>query len=210
MAINSKAEICNLALGHLGNYGTVSNIDTPTNDKEITCELWYDITRQVALKLIMPNFSLARKPVSLVTNTANTDRGSGYSNGYEYPNDCLKALGIGNIDLREDNYAIEGNVIYTNVAYEDGLPLRYVKDITDVNFMSPEFKMLLSWFLAANIAWPITQDREKVKLIEELLPGKMSAYSGLNAQENRPTRISRSKYLEARRHQISPLHGGKK
>ena len=194
MAITSKVELCNLAISHLGNFGTISNIDTPQSDKEIAFALWYDISRQTFLKMTMPNFALARKSLALVVETPPPP----FSFSYAYPADCLKVLGIGNIEDKLNNYTVEGDRIYTNVEYEDGLPIRYIKDITDVTAMSPEFKVGFSWFLASNTAMDITQDVNKVKTIEALLPEKMSTLSGLNAQENMPIRISRSKFKQAR------------
>lgn len=188
-----------MALGHLGNFGTVSDIDTPTNDKEITCALWYDITRQSLLKTVMPNFALARRLVAQEVVTPDF----GYANAFEYPSDCLKVLGLGNVDERSDfTYSIESIddelVVLTDDDWEDGMELRFIKDIEDVNAMTPEFKMLLSWALAANIALSVTQDANKAAAIEKMLPMKMSELSGLNAQENRPIRISHSRFRASR------------
>lgn len=192
--ITSKVQICNMALSHLGNYGTVENIDTPTTEKEITFSLWYDVSRQAFLKLTMPNFSLKRRRVAQVIEPAVF----GFSKVYEYPNDCLKLLGIGEIEEKENNYVVEGNRIYTDEDYPDGLPIRFIGDISDVTKMSPEFKIGLSWFLAGHTAMDITQDLNKATMIEKILPEKMSTLSGLNAQENMPIRISRSRFRQAR------------
>lgn len=193
--INSKNELCNLAISRLGNYGTINDIDQPVTDKEITFALWYDVSRQTFLKLTMPNFALARRRVALVVGVVPA---FGFKNVYERPSDCLKLLGIGEIDEKRNNYVMEGEYIYTDEYYTDGLPLRFVRDITDVTKMSPEFKVEFSWYLAGDVAMPITQDVNKVKLIEELLPSKISIMSGINAQENMPIRISRSRFRESR------------
>jgi len=198
MAINSDADLCNMALGHLGNYGTISNIQTPTNDKEITFALWYDISRQTFLKMTMPNFALARKIVSRKIMAAPFGADLGYQYAYEYPNDCLKVLGIGEVMDKENNYAIEGRCIWTDELYETGLPVRYIKDITDVTIMSPEFKMAFSVFLASNAAMDITQDATKASAMLKMLPEKLASLSALNAQENMPIRISHSRFKEAR------------
>ena len=195
MTITSKVDLCNMAVGRLGNFGTISDIDTPKEDKEIICALWYDISRQTFLKMTMPNFSIGRKRVSQSTETPPYP----FSYAYEYPSDCLKVLGIGAIEDKENNYTVENNMIYTDVFYEDGLPLRYIKDVTDVSAMSPEFKEGFSWYFAGNIALEITQDINKAKLIQEILPQKLATLSGLNAQENKPIRISRSKFKASRR-----------
>lgn len=194
MAITSKVELCNMALSHLGNYGTVEDIDTPTSEKEIVFALWYDISRETFLKMTMPNFALARKRVAQVVETPPYP--FGYS--YEYPDDCLKVLGIGKIEDKVNDYTVENNRIYTDVLYSDGLPLRYIKSVSDVSAMSSDFKVAFSWFLASHVVMDITQDSGKATMIERMLPEKMSTMSGLNAQENKPIRISRSRFKSAR------------
>jgi hypothetical protein len=194
MAIVSKVELCNLTINRLGNYPSITNIDEPKTSPELTFSLWYDISRQTFLKMTMPNFALARKRVAQLVE----DVPYPFTYVYEYPSDCLKVLGIGAVEDKKNNYTIENNRIYTNVQYADGLPLRYIADITDVSKMTSEFKIAFSWFLAGNVAMDITQDMSKVKMIEELLPSKISLMSGLNAQENLPIRVSRSGFKEAR------------
>jgi len=83
------------------------------------------------------------------------------------------------------------------------MELRFIRDVTEVTSFSPEFKMLFSWYLAAQVAMDITQSPDKVALIEKLLPMKMSELSGINAQENRPIRVSNSRFQAARFSSIS-------
>tara|TARA_R110000851_G_scaffold246062_1_gene398767 strand:- start:9085 stop:9702 length:618 start_codon:yes stop_codon:yes gene_type:complete len=194
MSINSKEQLCNMASSHLGNYGTVSNIDSPTTEIETTYSLWYDVSRQTFLKTVIPNFSMTRKRVAQLSETPPYP----FAYVYEYPKDCLKVLGIGAVEDKLNNYTVENNRIYTDILYSDGMPIRYIRDVTDVTDMSPEFKTAFSWYLASAVALEITQDISKMKLIEQLLPEKMSSLSGINAQENKPIRISRSQFKEAR------------
>ena len=194
MAINSKNEICNMGISLLGSYDPVQNIDTPVSSVELVCALWYDITRQSLLKEVMPNFALARRVVS----QTDDDPDFGFEYVYEYPSDCLKVLGIGNIKDKENNYTVENGKIYAEIDYENGLELRFIRDVTDVTTFSPEFKILLAKAVAANIAMPLTQDLQKAQMAMQLLPAAMSAATSLNAQENRPIRISHSRYRTAR------------
>ena len=194
MAINSKVQICNMSNSHLGNYGSIMDIDTPKSTSEIVYSLWYDIARQTFLKMVIPNFSMARKTIASVNETSPFP----FTYSYEYPSDCLKILGIGAVEDKINNYTVEGNRIYTNVYYADGMPIRYIKDIKDVSLMSPEFKIAFSWYLASLVALEITQDINKSNYIESILPEKMATLSSLNAQENMPIRISRSKFKQAR------------
>lgn len=194
MAINSDAGICNLSLGYIGNKDTVSNIQTPTNDKETVFATWYDVTRQSCLKMLMPNFALSRRVVAQLAEVPAT----GYAYYYEYPAQCLKLLGIGDIMDRENNYSVEDGKIATDEVYEDGMPIRFIKDITDVTLFSPEFKLVFAMQLASNTALQITQDVAKANLIKSSMREMMSSVSGVNAQENRPVRISRSRFKDAR------------
>lgn len=194
MSVTSKVNICNMALSHLGNFGTVSNIDTPSNDKEITFSIWYDICRQSLLKMVMPNFAISRNIVAQLSETPPF----GYAFYYEYPNNCLKVLGIGNARDKQNNYAVEENKIATDADFEDGLELRFIKDVTDVNQFSPEFKVLLSRWLAAHVCLDITQDATKATALWKEMPSHMSSLSGVNAQENMPVRISRSRFKASR------------
>lgn len=194
MTINSKVSVCNMALSQLGNYGTISDIDVPTNDKERTFALWYDISREFVLKLLMPNFALKRA----ITSKLSEVPAFGYSFYYEYPNDALKIQGIGNAQDKKNDYAVEGNKILHNTDYSDGMPIRYVVDVTDINSWSPEAKLMLSQYLAAYTCLAITQDAAKAKKLEDALPAKMSTASGLNAQENMPVRVSNSRFKAAR------------
>lgn len=200
MAINTKVDVCNMSVSLMGNTTTtISNIDTPTNDKERVFALWYDICRQFVLKLLMPNFALERVIVGQLSETP----AFGYAYFYEYPNYALKVLGVGEIKDRENNYVIESTplgveAIAHDYDYTDGMPIRIIKDVTDINRFSPEAKLLLAQYLAAYTCLAITQDAAKAKKLKDELPAEMSTASGLNAQENRPIRISNSRFKAAR------------
>lgn len=184
-----------MSVQHLGNYPSVMNIDTPTTDLEKTFALWYDIERQTLLKTAMPNFSLKRS----VLAEAVIPMKFGYTKAYPIPNDCLKVLGIGDIEDKNcTRYTIEGGYIYIDGDYPDGLPVRYIADITDVTRMTPEFKTTFAISLGIAVALPVTQSLEKKALLIKLLPQAMANLTGVNAQENMPIRRSTSRFREAR------------
>lgn len=199
MSITSEVDVCNLTLSLLGNKDTISNIDTPTNDKELIFALWYDISRKFILKSLMPNFALTRVTVSQLVETPDF----GYSFFYEYPTTALRVFGVGNVEDKENNFTIERTTagvkaIAHDTDYTTGMPIRIVTDVTDINSWSPEAILLLAKYMGAHTALQITQDVAKsVKLLKEL-PGEISAASGLNAQENIPIRISNSRFKAAR------------
>ena len=185
-----------MTLGRLGNYGTISDIDSPQNDKETVFSLWYDVTRQTLLKEVMPNFAITRKRESLLGT--NTDDDFGYEFYYAYPNDCLRLLGVGNIKDKKNDYTVENGRIYTGEEYESGLPIRYVKDVKDVSLWDSAFKELMSYGLAKNVCLSITQDTNKLQMMDALYQKAMIGITSFNAQENRPIRISYSKFKASR------------
>lgn len=209
MAITSDTGICNLALANLGNDSTIDSISTPVNDKELAFAAQYDITRQTLLKTVMPNFALARVVVAQKATTPPF----GYGFYYEYPTDCLKVLGIGDVPDKVNDYSIEndglGLAILTDADEEDGLEVRYILDVTDVAQFSPEFKTLFGWQLATDLCLKITQDANKAKAFHDSMPARYSALSGLNSQENRPIRISNSRF-KAARYSDNPDYTGKR
>jgi hypothetical protein len=198
MALNSSADVCNLTLSLLGNYGTVGDIDTPQGDKEQIFAKWYDISRQSLIKQLVPNFAISRKRVARVVQTPPF----GYEYVYEYPNNCLKLLGIDEVDDKAKDYAVEGGYIYSDTLYDEGMPIRYLKDITDVNSQSPEFKVLHAHYMASLMGSEL-QKPERADAIERKLPMLMASFSAINAQENPPIRISHSKFKMARTRFVS-------
>ena len=139
MAI-SKVVICNMALGHLGSDATVEDIDTPRKDEEKIFNLWYDASRRDLLKLVKPNFALKRAEWALLTTTPVF----GYVYEYQIAHDCLMVLGVDTIDVKLNNYTIEGDRLQISEVYESGLPVRYVTDVTDVTKFTADFVKLLS------------------------------------------------------------------
>lgn len=188
-----------MALSLLGNYGTVMDIDTPTDDKERTFALWLPICRQFTLKMLMPNFSLSRRIVGKLSE----EPAFGYSYFYEYPNEALKILGVGDAKDRQDDYNIELTpngikAIGHGYDYTEGMPVRFIIDVEDMTLWTVEAVILLSEYLAAYTCVQITQDVQKGELLKRSLPAQISSASGLNAQENRPVRISNSRFRQAR------------
>ncbi len=205
MEVISPEGIGNMTLSLLGNFGTISNLTTPKDSKELALATWYDTCRQFVLKLLMPNFALGRAIVAQLGTTP----AFGYAYEYQFPSVALKILGVGNAKDKENNYAVEAGVILHDYDYTDGMPVRFVRDITDISKWSPEAKILFAQYLAAYSCLQITQDVSKAAKLKSELPAEISSASGLNAQENMPVRISRSRF-KASRYVNSPTNTDKK
>jgi len=197
----TKAEVCNIALAKLGQRGTIENIDTPEKDVEKVFAKWYDVVRQLALQEQKPNFAIERRTVaenSSIT-VSPTD-----AFAFEYPSDCLAVLGIGEQQDKANDYWIEGysggKVIYTKYDYTtDGMPIRFIKDVTDVSKFTSEFVLTFASMLADKVCYEVTEDDTKKKIIGVDMKLEKASSASLNAQENRPIKINNSKYKQARK-----------
>lgn len=207
---NSKIQICNLAAGAQGLKSSINNIDTPTSDKEIVFSQWYDITRQHVLKFLMPNFALQRVLLAAMP-AVPAAYAMEYQYAYAVPSNCLKVLGLGPIDNQETKPTIENGIIFTNVNYANGAPpLRFIADITDVTLFSVDFIMTFASILGKLTAMVNTQDpAKKASLLKDAMQ-EWTNSTAQNAQENKPIRVSRSKFREARRTNNPGATGGKR
>lgn len=188
--MTSSVDICNLALSRLGDKRTVEDIENGKKHEELVFKKWYDITRQSTIKRCMPSFAIERE----LWAQAEYVPAFGYEKAYKYGSDCLRVIGIGNVGENENNYSREGEYICCDEDFPNGLPVRYLKDIKDTTKFTPEFVELLSFELAANVCMELTESSQLLSYIEQVLPAKRLEFTGLNAQENRPVRISRSRF----------------
>lgn len=190
----TKSEICNLALSRLGDKGSVENIDNPTTQAEKSFNKWYNITRRSALRKLMPSFARVRKRWA----KSNFLPDFGYSFAYDYRSDCVKVLGIGNMDNPDNDYVVEGGHILTNSNYDDGLPVRYVEDVVDIARYDETFIEVFSLMLAYNVAPEITESANRLQYIENTLTNKIAEVIAIGSQENKPIIIKNSRLNNAR------------
>lgn len=198
--MSTKVNACNLALSRLGNYDSIEDIDTPQKPTEIVFAKWWNHARRMALKEIMPHFAMSRR----ILAPDATAPAFGYGKKFEYPSDCLRVLGFGEVRYKANTYAVEEGFILTDDYDTDAdgnvsLSLRFIKDISDVSKFTPEFVEELTWFLAYTCNMEITQDGEKQVYLEKIINQKKATAGAISSQENPPIRVNISKFREARR-----------
>lgn len=192
----SKVIVGNLALSRLGQSGTIENLETPKKPAELTVAKWIDHANRMAIQSLKPNF--ARKRVNISRSKQTVDFPNDYYL-YPYPADCLEVLGIGNIEDKRNDFIVEGDFILTEYGEGGALPVRYVREVTNYSIMPASYIEALSWFLASCINMEITKDLNKQQFIEQKVMQTKREASALNAMENRPIRISRSKMTAIKR-----------
>jgi len=176
--VASEVDICNLALGHIGDSATVSSINPPEGSAQAEhCSRFYPMARDSLLE--MHNWGFATKRTNLALLTSNF---SEWKYCYAIPTDAVNLLAVLSSAATDDYsvplqysssvmgvpiamggvyepqpYAAEAlddgtEVIYTN---QDAAMLRYTSLISDTSKFSPLFVESLSWLLASYLAGPV-------------------------------------------------------
>jgi len=174
----SEVDICNLALGHLGDSATVSSLNPPEGSAQAEhCSRFYPMARDSLLEMHNWGFATKRINLALLTSTF-----SEWQYCYAQPTDAVNLLAVLSSDSTDDysvplqySSSVMGvaitmggvyepqpfssevladgtEVIYTNQA---NAMLRYTALVSDTTKFNPLFVDCLSWLLASYLAGPI-------------------------------------------------------
>lgn len=209
----SEVDICNLALGHLGDNATVASLDPPEGSAQAEhCARFYPIARDSLLELHAWNFATRRVQLAELTNTWVQ-----WDHAYAKPADCIRMLAVIPPNVADDyttavgfspngvpmlgstavpqNYVVELNddlaeVILTD--QEDAV-LRYIARVTDTTKFSPLFVMTLAHHLASMLAGPV-------------LKGDVGAAEAKRQQALVQAYLARAAASDANQRQVNPVH----
>lgn len=203
MAINSSTDICNLALD-LNSAGTVTDIENPTNPTEEILKRWYDHSRRKLLREHPWNFATRRA----ILSASSTNPVFGYAKAFPVPSDFLRVLYV-STDLATDQetvlptsaYQFEANSILITNTYGDSssLNLVYIADVMNVSQFDTLFIDLLIHDIAIANAYKFTESNGNVERLVQLTRQRNLLAKSVDGQERPPTRVERSKAINARR-----------
>ena len=170
----SVAQICNMALSHIGSDARVSTISPPDGSVEAGhCATFYDLARTEMIEPGNWRFALKREALAEITNESTV-----WLFAYTLPSDCLRPLRIltpslgvtvftqDEVEVLQDDansarFTVEGSTIFSN---EEDAVLLYVQDITDTTKFTPSFTSALSYLLSSYLAGPIVKGNEGVRV----------------------------------------------
>lgn len=187
----SEVDICNLALGHLGDRATVSSINPPEGSAQAEhCQRFYPIARDLVLESHEWGFATKRANLALLTDTPPP----GFLYVYQQPTDCRSIIDLIDpnmptfypIDERcghwqDDSFTLgavpyeaearsDGTlVIYTNL---ENAIIRYTASITDTTKFGALVTDTIAWLLAAYLAGPVIKGDQSMTVAK----GMMQAY----------------------------------
>lgn len=166
----SDIDICNLALGHIGEDANVSSIATPDSANAEHCQRFYPIARDALISLVEPHFAIKRVNLALLSLVAPDEQPDNWTFAYSYPNG-LRVLSVGlpeattqDADFQVWDSAALNNgslVIYTNA--EQGTA-RVLSRITDTTKFGPLLVEAIARRLAAYLAGPVIKGVEGMKV----------------------------------------------
>lgn len=190
----SEVDICNLALGHLGDRATVSSISPPEGSAQAEhCQRFYPVARDLVLEAHEWGFATKRATLALLSATAPP----GFEFVYQMPADCRNIIDLINPNIpsyypvtdygpRWELDAIANEpipyemevltngtqVIYTNL--EDA-QIRYVASITDTTKFSAQVVDAIAWLLAAYLAGPVIKGDAGMTVSKGMMQGYLTS-----------------------------------
>lgn len=193
--MSSVIDICNLALSHLGDDGSISSIDPPEGSAQAEhCANFYPIARDAILE--HPDaawgFATRRDDLALLV-----DEISPWAYVYSKPNLCLRIIDV----LFQDSVAPQPyqtetlstgvEVILTNVT---DAQIRYIVKVTDTTKYSQTCVMAMSYLLASFIAGPLLKGDAGMKASQAM--AKMAQfYIGLASRTDANQRRKDNTYV---------------
>lgn len=150
----SPAEICNLAISHLGVGKPIADL-TDRSEEARACSTFYEVDRDLVLERIDWPFAAKYGTLTVVEEDPNDD----WAYSYVYPTDCLKMRRIlsGQRQDTDDSripfeLAHDDDDVRRVFTDEEDAVAKYTKRVTATDYFSMSFIEALSWKIAASIA----------------------------------------------------------
>lgn len=191
----SEVSVCNKALARLG-LPPISLL-TEGSRESITCGIFLEGSRDAALRDFKWNFATRRKVLAQLQTAVEP---WGYC--YAYPSDCIRAREIVKAAGASDAVLYEvaadgsgGRVILTDKA---AAVLVYTARVTAFSAYDPLFVEAFSWKLAAEIALPLTADKNLMQIAETKYQNILSQARTADANEGEAETADSATWIEAR------------
>ena len=148
----SVIDIINSALGKVGE-GTITALTDGTNAANVANVLYAPV-RDRLLRGHVWNFALERVQLARLADAP----AFGFNYKYQLPADNIRVVEAYNNDqgIGAVEYRIEGKTMHSDA---EEIYLLFIKQVTDTNAMTADFREALAFSLAADMAVPIANSR---------------------------------------------------
>ena len=181
----AKIDIVNSALVMLGQDVLTSLSDD--SRKARICSQRIDKVLRAVLRAYPWNCAVKRTNLAALTSTP----AYGYTYEYQLPTDCLRVLEVQD----GPEFRIEGRKILTDASAP--LYIAYLAEV-DVSEYDPLLEDAAAARLAADVAYPLTNDKGLADRMYALYQAKLSEAQGIDAQEGTPVTYQFEGWIESR------------
>lgn len=169
--------ICNLGLVNGLGQDPISAL-SDNRKAAIHLNLCYDQVRRAVLRAHTWGFATKRAQLSAMA----TAPAFGFGNAFTLPSDFLRLVPAPGEDSNQEKWKIEGRALLS----DDGAPLNivYIFDCQDPTLFDPLFVEALAYALAAEVAIPITQDKQLRAQMESASEARIAAAKTVSSQDS--------------------------
>jgi hypothetical protein len=193
MTTATTTELCNVALGHIG-QARIADIGERSPAAE-HCRRMFDHVRRLCLRDHDWNFAVGRESLTALS----TPPPFGFSAAYQLPADCLRVLAINGqpAGVRGTQWEVEGRTVLINA---DVAHLRYIRDADDVTQWDSIFQSYFSYRLAAAVAPSFRIDPQAGLQLEQMAAAVRASAQEADNVETAPrvTRLDQSEIIQER------------
>lgn len=210
--MSSEVDICNTALGYLGDVANVSSISPPDQSAQAKhCARFYPMAIKEAQELHDWNFGTRRTQLTLLSPLPTPNVNNQWSYVYSLPNLCLNArkvmdvnaqddwsIGLGSDQARYWNPAPQLGTSYTRVPFvreslADGTEvictdqvnalLIHTVLVTDTNKFTGLFTAFVAAWLAAKLAGPLIKGKDGRAVAQQWMQAAMTILGKAEMQD---------------------------
>lgn len=187
MAI-SESSICNRALYLVGGE-RINSFNDNSKEAQI-CKDLYATTRDSVLQSHPWNFATKRKIFAQTTATPEFE----FSYSYKVPTDCLRVLDLWPFD-EDIRFKVESGFVLTD---SNSCKAKYIWKVTNTSLFSPSFARALSYEMAVELAYALTNSSTIQQTAETRAARYWSFVRSQDAQEGTPDSLDADEWLDSR------------
>lgn len=190
----SSIEICNMALGFLG-QDPITNLLDPQNAQEQLCAQYYDVARRSVLEEVSWSFAMRRIIIEGETSTPQW----GYANRHILPADTLRVIFVGQQDderkYNKFDWRFEDGAVLTDPVR---IFVRYLADVVDTTRFSSLFVQCLAARLAVDMCIAITENRALRLDLDRTYEEKLRMAATMDSMQGRSEKFKTGQLTNSR------------
>lgn len=187
----SEVGICNSALIKIGAASIVSLTEGTRN--ATACNEQYAKLRDGLLRAHLWNFAMGRVKLAQLSGTPVSE----FDYHYQLPSDWLRTVAVHDNDAGQGTveYRIEGRTLLSDASE---IWLKYIKQVTDPNEMTPDFRETLASMMAMELAVPIAQSNTLKQLMRDEFRSAARSAKSSDALEDYPDEFPVGSWMSER------------